>query len=84
MSETNSFSIMHIKEGDKHDFNLRNVPYDIMLSLIGALKLDYTTRTTALCAPSFKQERAMQHQRHLEDCRKNGTMPQQQFIDFPL
>jgi len=84
MAESNSYFIVHYLNDGKHDFNLYNLPTDIMLSLSNALKWEFQKRLSAETAPDFKKERAIQHQRHLEQCRLEGKDPKQQFIDFPV
>jgi hypothetical protein len=84
MAEYQTFTITHYMTDGKVDFNTLSVPFELMQSLIGHLKTDFNTRLSALAAPSFREERAMQHQRHLEHAIKNNITPKQQFIDFPL
>jgi hypothetical protein len=76
--------ITHQKKGDGLDFNLRGVPYELMLSLIGALKWEHQKQSSLLAAPDFKRERALQHERHIQQCAKTGDDPKQIFMDFPI
>jgi len=82
--ESNSYMIFHSLDDGKHDFNIRQIPTDLILGLINTLRMELPIRIAADCAPSFREERASQHERHLLHSAKNGTIPIQQFIDFPL
>jgi hypothetical protein len=84
MSESNSYFIVHFMDDEKHDFNLYNLPTELLLPLANAIKWEFQTRIDKNSAPSFREERARQHQRHLEHCRENGKHPLQQFLDFPI
>ncbi|MET3979993.1 hypothetical protein ABIB62_002664 [Mucilaginibacter sp. UYP25] len=66
------------------DFNLFNVPKEVCLPLANALKWDYQKKLGASCATEFRRDRALQHDRHIEHCKKNGITPNQIFLDFPI
>ena len=76
--------LTYIIEGERIDFNLVAVPTDIIPALMNSLRYELSKRIERETQPSFKDERAKQHQRHLEHCQKTGTIPKQQFIDFPI
>lgn len=81
---TNDYHIIHFVEGDKHDFNLRSLPDEIILPLRNALGWEEQVRRSARCAPEFRKERLVQQQRYLDQCQKSGDTPRQIFIDFPV
>lgn len=81
--DNSTITINHKKDGDKIDFNLRLVPYELMLSLIGALRWEHQKQSAVLAAPAFRQERALQQERYILQCQKTGDNPKQIFIDFP-
>ncbi|MEB0260756.1 MULTISPECIES: hypothetical protein [unclassified Mucilaginibacter] len=66
------------------DFNLYNVPKDVCLPLANALKWDYQKKLGASCEKDFRLGRALQHDRNIEHCEKNGITPKQIFLDFPI
>jgi hypothetical protein len=76
--------IVHTVTDKVHDFGFHAVDTEIMASLIGALGFEYQKRLSAAAAPSFRMERALQHERHLAYCKANQQDPKQNFIDFPL
>ncbi|HVW94935.1 MAG TPA: hypothetical protein VHA56_03120 [Mucilaginibacter sp.] len=84
MSVSNTYMVMHILEGDEHDFNVLQIPDELLLPLSYYLKSEYQNRISRATQKSFREERALQHQRHLEHCKETGTVPQQQFIDFAV
>jgi hypothetical protein len=84
MAFSTTYQIVHIVDGDNHDFNLIGVPFDILLSLKGYIGLEHQRIMAQMSARSFKEERALQHERHLIHCQETQTNPKQQFIDFPL
>ncbi|MES2110953.1 MAG: hypothetical protein V4577_19505 [Bacteroidota bacterium] len=81
---TTNYNIVHIFDGDKHDFNTLALPMDLLLPLSNYMKAEYQTRLAQASARSFKEERALQQQRYLERCAETGDTPHQIFIDFPV
>ncbi|HEY8657512.1 MAG TPA: hypothetical protein VIL78_00640 [Hanamia sp.] len=78
------YKIAHEVILDQHDFNIRDLPFDVLQPLANTLKLEHQRLMAVHSAKSFREERALQHQRYMELCAKNGTVPVQQFIDFPV
>lgn len=78
------FTIGYSTDGDKNDFNLLAVPFELILPLVNSLRWEYQKQSAALAAPSFRQERALQHERHVKDAQSKGEAAKQHFIDFPV
>lgn len=89
--QRNDYKIIHYIDDQKHDYDVSAVPMDFLLPLARKLSLEYTIRSAAACAPSFREERALQHERYMEKMQNLKRMnpedfidPQQIFLDFPI
>ncbi|MEP6614739.1 MAG: hypothetical protein ABJA76_22690 [Mucilaginibacter sp.] len=77
-------NIIHYLDGDVHTFDVTAVSDEVLIQVINVLKWEIPLRSMRACDKSFKDERALQHERHMIKCQENQENPKQIFIDFPI